>query len=341
MQRLLKVWAVAVLAVTSASAQTLNELPRYKPEQIVSGTLRSWGNDTEEKLMGYWQEGFRKYHPEVKFSNNLVSTAIALPGLMADRADLGVMGREISHYEQVGFRRIFRYEPLSITVTTGSYDVEGKTFPMVIFVHKDNPITRLTLAQLDAIFGSERRNGAPKNIQTWGDLGLKGEWADKAIHLYGYSIDSAYAAFFSQAALNGSVKWNCDRFQGFDNIAGADGKTVQAGDQSVKALAHDRYGIAYSGIRYKNADVRPLALALHEGGPYVEPTRENTINRSYPLIRDITMWINRAPGKPVAPAVKEFLRYILSREGQQDVVREGDYLRLPADVVREQLRKLD
>jgi phosphate transport system substrate-binding protein len=251
------------------------------------------------------------------------------------------MGREISHYEQVGFRRIFRYEPLSITVTTGSYDVEGKTFPMVIFVHKDNPIAKLTLAQLDAIFGSERRNGAPKNIQTWGDLGLKGEWADKTIHLYGYSIDSAYAAFFSQAALNGSVKWNCDRFQGFDNVAGADGKTVQAGDQSVKALAHDRYGIAYSGIRYKNADVRPLALAVHEGGPYVEPTKENTINRSYPLIRDITMWINRAPGKPVAPAVKEFLRYILSREGQQDVVREGDYLWLPADVVREQLRKLN
>jgi phosphate transport system substrate-binding protein len=341
MQRLLTAWAVVVLAVSSAYAQAPNELPRYKPEQSVAGTIRSWGNDTEVKLLGLWQEGFRKYHPDVQFSNNLVSTAIALPGLMADRADFGVMGREISHYEEVGFRRIFKYDPLSITVTTGSYDVEGKTFPMVIFVHKDNPITKLTLSQLDAIFGSEHRRGAPKDIHTWGDLGLSGEWADKPIHLYGYSIDSAYAAFFSQAVMKGSVKWNCDRFEGFDNISAQDGKTLQAGEQSVKALSRDKYGLAYSGIRYQTRDVKTIALAVREGGPYIEPTKANTINRSYPLIRDITMWINRAPGKPVSPLLKEFLRYILSREGQEDVIREGDYLPLTPDVVREQLRKLD
>lgn len=331
---------MAFVAV-SAQAQDLTAIPRYQPQVHVSGTIRSWGNDTEEKLMNNWQEGFHKFQPDVNFSNKLVSTAVAIPGVYTDRADLGVMGREIWHVEQVGFERILKYQPLGIVVTTGAYDVDGKTFPMVIFVHKDNPIARLTLAQLDAIFGSERKRGAPKPIRTWGDLGLPGEWAGKPIHLYGYEIDSAYAIFFSQTVLLGSLRWNCDRFQGFQNTTGPDGKTIQAGEQSVEALARDRYGIAYSGIRFKTPDVKPLALAAKEGGPYIEPTKANSLNRTYPLIRDTAIFINRPPGKPADPKVKEFLRYILSREGQQDVLREGDFLPLTAAMAREQIRKLD
>ncbi len=330
------------LALTSTlgDAQSLDTLPLYQPQETVSGTIRSWGNDYEDRLMQYWAEGFHKYHPNVKFSNNLISTATAIAGLYTNNAELGLMGREIWPVEELAFRRMFKYDPLGITVATGAHDVESKTFPMVIFVNKDNPISKLTLSQVDAIFGCERKRGAPMNIRKWGDLGLKGEWADKPINVYGYEIDSGFAFFFARSALKGSLKWNCD-LQVFGNATGPDGKPMQGGARSLAALAADKYGIAYSGIRYRNPDVRPIALAASEAGPYVEPTKENTTNRSYPLIRDISIYINRAPGKSIEPTVKEFLRYVLSREGQQAVIREGDYQPLTAAVIREQLRKLE
>ncbi len=331
-----------VLAGSSAIAvaQSLELLPHYVPQQKVSGTIRGWGNDYEDKLMQQWADGFHKYHPDVKFSNNLMSTATAIAGLYTNNADLGLMGREIWPVEELAFRRVFKYDPLGITVATGAHDVESKTFPMVIFVNKENPISRLTLTQVDAIFGYEHKRGAPANIRTWGQLGLKGDWANKPINVYGYEIDSGFAFFFARTALKGSLKWNCD-LRVFGNANGPDGKPLQAGARSLAALAEDKYGIAYSGIRYRNAKVKPVALAANEGGPYIEPTEANTANRAYPLVRDIAIYINRAPGKPIEPTVREFLRFVLSREGQEAVMREGDYLPLTAEVVREQLRKIE
>ncbi len=329
-----------VLAAAAAAAQNFASFPQYTPADTVSGTLVVWGNDGMTDLQKLWEDGFHKYQPGIKFEDHLYSTAAGIGGLYAGHADLAYMGRDSLPTENLGFTKTFGYNPTRFVATTGAYDVEGKTFPMVVFVNKDNPLKGLTLQQLDAIFGTERKLGAPKNIRAWGDLGLTGEWADKPIHLYAYANDSGFGIFFSDAAMGGSSKWNCDIHQ-FENINDANGKTqTQAGRRVVTALAQDKYGLAYSGIRYITSSVKPVPIALKAGTPYIAPTRANVLNRTYPLLRDIPIYINRAPGKPIDPKVREFLAYILSREGQEAISREGDYLPLTIELVQQQREML-
>jgi phosphate transport system substrate-binding protein len=329
-----------ILAATSACAQNFAAFPKYEPGAHVSGTLTVWGNDGMAALQKLWEEGFRRYQPDVQFDDHLYSTAAGIGGLYAGHADLAYMGRDIWQVENLGFTKTFGYDPTRFVATTGAYDVEGKTFPMVVFVNKENPLKGLTLQQLDALFGTERKLGAPKSIRTWGDLGLTGEWADKPIHLYAYANDSGFGVFFSAAAMGGSTRWACDIHQ-FDNITDSAGKTITpAGKRILTALAQDKYGLAYSGIRYTTSDVRPLPIAARPDAPYVAPNRENTVNRTYPLVRDIPIYINRAPGKPIDPKVREFLSYIFSREGQEAVSHEGDYLPLPVELVKQQREML-
>lgn len=333
-------FALSVLfAASAAFTQDFAEFPKYVPEQQVTGTLTIWGNDGMSNLAKLWEADFRKYQPSIQFDDHLYSTATGIGGLYAGHGDLAYMGRDMWFVEGLGFSKTFGYDPTRFVAATGAYDVEGKTFPMIVFVHKDNPLKQLTLPQLDAIFGTERKLGAPKNIRTWGDLGLGGDWADKPIHLYAYANDSGFGIFFSAASMGGSTRWSCGIHQ-FDNITDAKGKTViQAGRQIVDALAADKYGLAYSGIRYATGDIKTVALAVREREAYIEPTRENVLNRTYPLLRDIPIYINRAPGRPIEPKVHEFLAYVLSREGQQAVSHEGDYLPLTPEMV-EQQRKL-
>jgi len=329
-----------LLAAAPIAAQDLSAFPPYTPSIQVTGTLTVWGNDGMIDLQKRWEAGFHKVQPGITFDDHLYSTATGFGGLYAGHADLAYMGRDSWQVENLGFTKTFGYDPTRFVAATGAYDVEGKTFPMVVFVHKDNPLKQLTLQQLDAIFGTERKLGAPRALRTWGDLGLTGEWANKPIHLYAYANDSGFGVFFSVAAMGGSTRWNCD-IQQFDNITDANGKTLTPGGKRIlNALAQDKYGLAYSGIRYATADIKPLAIAARPGGPYVAPTRENTVNRTYPLLRDIPIYINRAPGKPIDPKVREFLSYILSREGQEAVSHEGDYLPLTVELVQQQRAQL-
>ncbi len=321
-------------------AQNRAAFPLYVPDAKVSGTLTIWGNDGMIELEKRWEEGFHKFQPDIRFDDHLYSTATGIGGLYAGHADLAYMGRDSWFNENLGFTKTFGYNPTRFVSATGAYDVEGKTFPMVVFVHKDNPLKGLTLQQLDAIFGTELKLGAPRTIHTWGELGLSGEWADKPIHLYAYANDSGFGVFFSTATMGASTHWNCDIHQ-FDNLTDANGKTITTGGQRiVTALAGDKYGLAYSGIRYLSDAVRSVPIATRAGTPFVAPTRENTINRTYPLIRDIPIYINRAPGKPIDPKVKEFLAYILSREGQEAITHEGDYLPLTPELVKQQREML-
>lgn len=337
--KLARIFVVTVILAAVSAAQEFGAFPKYVPEEQVNGTLTVWGADGMLNLHRLWKEDFCRFQPGIRFDDHLYSTATGIGGLYAGHGDLAYMGRDIWFVEGLGFSKTFGYDPTRIVAATGAYDVEGKTFPMIVFVHKDNPLKHLTLPQLDAIFGTERKLGAAKDIRTWGDLGLTGEWADKPIHLYAYGNDSGFGIFFSAAAMGSSTHWNSDIRQ-FDNINDAKGKTItQAGRQIVDALANDKYGLAYSGIRYATPDVRAIALAPREGAPFVEPTRASVLNRTYPLLRDIPIYINRAPGKPIEPKVREFLAYILSREGQQAISREGDYLPLTSEIV-EQQRKL-
>ena len=343
-RRFLPALLMTLCAATPGRTQNVESLPMYQSEQSVSGTLRLWGHGSPDtdfmgKLVRSWEERFRKHHPGIQFENRMYGTASAIGALYAGTADLAIMGREIRPFEISAFERAFRYPPLGIDITTGSLDIRNMDFALNVFVHKNNPLGQLTMTQVDAIFGCEHLRG-PRNIRTWGDLGLTGEWQDKPINVYGFPINRGFAIFFQDAALGGSRKWNGD-LREFGDVRQPDGTLRDGGLRILEALARDPHGMAYSNVRYMNAQVKPLPLAATDGGPYYEATKETLIQRKYPLTRFITTFVNRAPGRPLDPKVREFLRYILSREGQQEVVRDGNYLPLSEEAVRTQLRKLE
>jgi phosphate transport system substrate-binding protein len=328
-------------------AQDIGSVPEYRPEAQVSGVIRSWGSHHMGTLMKYWEEGFRKYQPNVWFQDTHKGSASAQFGLHVNVADIALSGRALFPYEYYGIYRRSQLYPVEIEAATGSFDVRGKSTALGVFVHKDNPIARLTLRQLDGIYGDQRTGGwqkiewvvegvarsAKRNIRTWGQLGLTGEWADKPIHVYGLpGLYPGGVSYFQTRVMGGADTWN-ENLQEFD-----DRKLM------LEALAHDRYAIAYAAMAYRTAQVKPLSLAERPEGPFVEPTRDNVANRTYPLSR--SAYIYFAPDyptgdrAPVDSKIKEFLRYVLSRQGQMDVLREGDHLPLTADLLREQLRKL-
>jgi len=333
----------------------LSGLPAYAPQQEVSGTIRMWGNNyiEDSNLGADWEQGFRKFHPGVKFDRRgLKSGLVATAGLVAGVADI-VGNRRITFAEIESFERMFNYDPLEITMARGSYDVPGWMTTFCIVVHKDNPIARLTLRQLDGIFGAARDGGwegtswhpeagrsAKENIRTWGQLGLTGEWADKPINVYGLNLRYNNCDMFEHVVFHGGDKWN-ENLREYANYARADGTLAIAAAELAKDLGNDRYGIGWSGIQNVTPQTKALALAATDGGPYVALTIENVQNRTYPLAFDMFFYVNRVPGQPVDPKVREFLRYVLSREGQEAVQRDGKYLPLTAEVVREQLRKLE
>jgi phosphate transport system substrate-binding protein len=351
---------LAIVGATGARASGPAELPSYKPEQKVSGTIRNFGANLGGVLK-LWEEGFGKIHPDIRFDDKLPTSDAAIPALVTGVADLGPDGSEPSITETLAFFEVHGYPLTDITVASGAFDVEGKTNGPVVFVHQDNPLTQLTVKQLDGIFGSERTagmrgfkwtpsdgRGPEENIRTWGQLGLKGEWADKPIQTYGHA-PSGTARFFQWKVLKGGDKWNPNYREftetGSKSIADEDKAEQRLGLRSMlkNELVNNRYGIAWSITPQARGvtGIKTVALAPREGGSYVAPTRESFQDRSYPLVRSIYIYLNRAPGKPIEPKLKEFLRYALSREGQEIVAKNGSYLPLPASVVREQLKKLD
>ena len=340
-------FAIAVMIVLSTGCvygQNLEAVPHYQPRQTVSGTIRVWGHgsfkrDFMGRLMKYWEEGFRKYQPGIQIQNRMYGTASAIGALYTGAGDLAILGEEIHPAAAAAFERVMHYPPESVEIATGSLDVRNFDYAHVFFVHKDNPVSKLTLTQLDAIFGDEHRRG-PQNIRTWGELALTGEWKDKPIHPYGWRLDDDFALYLQDALLMGSHKWNCDLTE-FAHINNPDGTVYDHGQRILDALAKDPLGIAVSNLRYIIPHVKPLALASREGAPYYEATKENLVERKYPLTRIIPAFFNRAPGQPLDPKVKEFLRYLLSFEGQQDILRDGNYLPLTPRSIRDQLKKLE
>ncbi len=341
---------VLALTATMAIAAEPSALPDYKPGVKVQGTLRSWGNHHMAALVKRWETEFRKYHPDIRFEDNLKSTAMAQWGLHEWAADMAVMGRQIWPYEFYGsYRRSYLY-PVEIAVATGSYDVPGKSSALAVFVHKDNPINKLTLQQLDRIFGAERTGGwqgldwvkegvargPDTNIRTWGQLGLTGEWADKPIVPYGPPSLVTGAISYFQSRVSGGSDTRNERLREYEDR-----------QQMARDLGNDRYGIGYAGMNHRNAQLKTIALAETEGSPYVLPSKASVANRTYPLTRTAYIYftIDTKTGDlavpPVDPKLKEFLRYVLSRQGQQDVARDGGYRPLTPELVRAQLEKLD
>jgi phosphate transport system substrate-binding protein len=353
--------AVLVLALALAGvcvhAQSLDTLPPYKPAQKVSGAVRVFGSELKGNVAAL-EEGFLKIQPDVVFANNfMTSSEGAMAGLYTGLSDLSPAGDDAKITDQMPFFNTFRYLPLEISLATGGYEKRGTLWAIVIVVNKDNPLAKLTLKQLEGIFGSERTGGwdgidytskfarGPEgNIRTWGQLGLKGEWADKPIHTYGYSAPG-FAYYFQRKLFHGSDKWNPNYHQYVEAKETTNddfGKAV-ASERMLEDLSKDKYGIAWAAVMHTKdyPQVKPVSVASQDEGPYVELTPDNVRNRTYPLIRDAYVYLNRAPGRPIDTKVKEFLRYVLSREGQEVLAAHGEYYPLTEDVLREQLKKLD
>jgi phosphate transport system substrate-binding protein len=336
----------------------ISGIPHYTPKSAVTGTLRLWGSNyiTDGYLAGYWEDAFRKYHPNVKFDWRMKTTLAAVPSLIFGVSDLGI-GRKITFSELELFQRYTDRDPVEICVATGSYDVPGWNPGFGIVVNAANPISQLTMRQLDGIFGSERAGGwdgtswrpqnargPEQNIRTWGQLGLTGEWANKPIHVYGLNLRYHQATEISDAVLKGSDKWN-ESLRIYANYVGKDGKLGRGLNED---LAKDPYGIAYIaapttnlGRDTSNPQLKILKIASKDGGPYVPYSIETIQDRTYPLFDEIFAYADRASDQPMDPKVREFLRFVVSREGQAEVMRDGKYLPLPADVAKAQLAKLD
>ena len=319
---------------------SLAAIPVYGPQEVPPGVIRSWGHVFLKKIMTSWEQSFQKYHPGITFSDNLVSSAAATGALFTNTADLGVVGREIRPMEVAGYSRVMKQKPSPLEVMTGSYSNADKSVALGIFVQKDNPLTRISFAQLDAVFGSEHLRGERKNIRTWGQLGLTGPWADRAINVYMGELDAAPAFYFSQQVMHGSMLWN-ERLKHFDDMSLPDGAVYEAQQRIVDALAEDPAGIAMSGAGCRNPGVKLIPVSVNDAGPYIDATPETVEARNYPLARSVWIYTNQGPDHPLDPRVREFLRFIFSREGQELVRQEGEYLPLTPELAAAQLKKLE
>jgi phosphate transport system substrate-binding protein len=263
-----------------------------------------------------------------------------------------VMGHKPGFYDLLAFQRIMGHDPVEFTAVTGSYDVAGWENATVILVNKNSPLKGITLKQIDGVFGAARdggwagtnfrpdwARGPESNIRTWGQLGLTGSAAAKPINVYGFNLRYNTATDFSDKYLHASDKWN-ENIHGFAHIVKPDGHRYIEADQITDALAADPYGIGYNRFRGERPGVRRIPVAAKDGGPYVEPTIENVQNRTYPLFNEAYFYTDVKPGTKMNPMVREFVKFVLSQEGQEEVQRDGKYLPLTADVVREQLKKL-
>jgi phosphate transport system substrate-binding protein len=337
-----------LLATCLAHAQPSTQgLPEYVPEQTVDGSLRIWGHgsygahtDFVEGLTRAWQEGFVRHQPGIRFDNRLHGTASAIGALYTGQGDLAFMGREIWEPEIAAFNEVRGYGPTGVDVLTGSFDVRNKGYAIAVFVHKDNPLDALTLAQLEAVYGVDRLRGHPL-VRTWGDLGATGAWRDAPVHPYGLPIARGFADYFQDAVFKGARLWN-PALREFADEAGSRGGDRDGGHKMLQAMASDPHAIGYAGMLYRHPDVKAIALAAEPGSVPVPPTLAGVASHAYPLTRLITMFVDRPPGQPLDPKVREFLRYILSREGQQAVLDHGHgYLPVPAAHAQRQRDKLD
>jgi len=353
--------AAMALGVSSVAGEfDLSGLPVYTPQQSVSGVIRNHGF-AFGGLLKIWEAGFQKYQPGIIFSDTLPTSDAAFPALVTGVTDLAPDGGEPAITEILSFYEVYGYHATGIVAASGTYAVEGKSPGVVVYVHPDNPLSGLTLAQLDGIFGAERNGalrgfkwdlkaarGSDQNIRTWGQLGLTGEWANQPIQTYGHA-PSGTTRFFQLRILHNSDKWN-PNYRGYvetgSKMIDDDDKVAQRGGVQHmlrEELMQNKYGIAWTIVPQASQvpGLKPMALALESGQPYIVPSKATFQNRTYPLVRNLYFYFNRKPGTALDPKLKEFLRYILSREGQEAIVANGNYLPLPANFAASQRARLD
>ena len=318
MKKPLLILTTLALAAASARAEKVAVDPAiqaYAPVSGISGNLNSIGSDTLNNLMTLWAEGFKKAYPNVNIQVEGKGSSTAPPALIEGTAQLGPMSRPMKSAESDAFEKKFGYKPTEVPVAIDA---------LAVFVNKDNPVKGLTMAQVDGIFSSSRKSGS-EDITTWGQLGLTGDWAAKNISIYGRNSASGTYGFFKDEALQkGDFKSTVKEQPGSSAV--------------VQGIASDLGAIGYSGIGYKTSDVHTLALG-EKADQLVEPSYENCLNGEYPLARFLYVYVNKKPDAPLDPLTSQFLAFILSKEGQEVVVKDG-YFPLPKTAVDETLEAI-
>ena len=315
-----RTWAVAGAVVFSAGLYASEveidpKIPAYTNVEGVSGNINSIGSDTLNNLMTFWAEGFQTIYPNVNPQIEGKGSSTAPPALIEGTAQLGPMSREMKKDEIDGFEKKFGYKPTQVKVCIDA---------LAVFVHKDNPVTSLTMAQVDGLFSSTFKQGG-KDITAWGNLGLTATWASKPVSLYGRNSASGTYGYFKEVALKkGDYKSSVKEQPGSSGV--------------VQGVSSDLAGVGYSGHGYLTAGVKALPLG-DTPDKLVEGTYANCLNGTYPLSRFLYVYVNKAPGQPLDTLTLEFLKFVLSKDGQDIVVKDG-YYPLPADAVVKSLEEL-
>lgn len=349
---------------TSAEQMDLSGLPPYQPSYKVQGTIKVFASFLKNQIE-LLEKGFLKYHPDLQFSNQFqTSSEGAMAGLYLGGADLAPAGDDAKIPDMMPFYNTYHYLPFEISIATGGYEGRGTLWPAVIVVNKDNPIAHVSMRQLDCILGSERTGGwevpygaaedilytsryarGPEtNIRTWGKLGLTGEWADKKIQTYGY-IAPGFVIYMQRKLFHWSDKWNPnykEYVEAKEATADDQGRAV-ASERMLEALTGDKYGLGWAAHLHAKdyPGIKELPVGASDAGPFVAPTPETIRNRTYPLIRDAYVYLNRDPLRPLDPRVKEFLRFILSREGQAIIAHGGIFYPFTPEALQENLKKIE
>ena len=307
--------ATALLGAQAVRVDTA--LPTYQKVSGVSGSLSSVGSDTMNNMMTLWAETFRKMYPNVKIQIEGKGSTTAPAALLAGTAQFGPMSRAYRSAEADQFEAKYGYKPTELRT---SYDA------LAVYVNKDNPISKLSLAQVEAIFSKSRKRGYKEDVKTWGQLGLTGDWANRPISLYGRNAASGTYGFFREFAMkNGDYKTTVKEQPGSASV--------------VQGVEGDRFGIGYSGIGYKTSGVKIVPLGENPAGAFSDGAYDDVKANKYPLSRFLFIYINKAPGKPLDPLAAEFVKLIFSKEGQEAVVKDG-YYPLPAALAQAELAKI-
>ena len=289
-------------------------LPNYVKESGISGNIISVGSDTLANLMTLWAEEFKRLYPNVSIQIQAAGSSTAPPGLTEGTSNIGPMSRRMTQGEMAAFENKHGYKPTAIGAAIDS---------LAVYVHKDNPIKGMTIAEVDAIFSATRNCGHIMDLTTWGQLGLSGNWVSRPIQLYGRnSVSGTYGYFKENALCKGDYKNTVNEQPGSASV--------------VQGITKSINGIGYSGVGYKTSGVRAVPLSKQANGEYVDATAENAITGKYPLSRFLYIYVNKHPNRPLPPLETEFLKMIMSKIGQMVVVKDG-YIPLPATVADKQI----
>lgn len=311
-----------LLTLLTVSLQA--QAPEYAPTHQVTGSIRTWGSPQMADLLHLYEAGFHKLQPGILFEDDLKTTLTAVPGVYTGRADIGLLGREIWPTEVAAFTAQTGHSPRIIAVATGAFDVPKSTFALMVFVPVTNPLVSLATTQLARIFSGTNP------AKTWGDLGLTGAWASRPIHLYGFLVDNDKSQIFADLIFTSSERWS----NGLREFANSPGK--DAGQLIVEAIAADPDAIGISNAHYATPAVRALPLSTLTHPDPIPATKATVAAHLYPLTREVYMILDAMP----TAATIEFVRYVLSQQGQQAVRDEANYLPLTDEEAASQHRRL-